>query len=479
MNDKTTVSTLKRVCMSIGELPTSYLDSMSYYEMLVWFTKYLTEEVTPAVNNNAEAVQELQSYVANYFDNLDVQEEVDHKLDEMASDGTLAALINQEIFDELNQEISDVNDDVQTLKRTALYIGNSYTNGTGSTSGTNGIFNRTKNLFDNAYKKTGSGTGFLEYEGHTTDTFNLLLESAINDTSIPNDEITDVIIIGAWGDTRALRETITDGGNLTNYQSYVQSACTTFMNNVNSNFPNIKRVCYVLAESRSQKTFAQTYPTQFSDTFWVHNSFITLLPKNGIEYLGWIGFNIMLDNNYFSNDHFHPNDNGYKMLSSLFKTAYCGKFTYKPMNYFFSNTPCGITSGSTATGMVTIYPETTSIILRGITLAAGSTPGNSTGQDFIDFGNLAITIPYPAGAGQTYELGTGLICTTSTVNSSGFNPATNYNARLQLQKSTLDSDSVKIRGVSQGTSKTVSDSVSCVYTPVLLTYSNGGFQGTT
>ena len=106
MNDKTTVSTLKRVCMSIGALPSSYLESMSYYEMLVWFTKYLTEEVTPAVNNNAEAVKELQSYVEHYFDNLDIQEQVDNKLEDMVEDGTLANIINQEIFSNLNDRVS-------------------------------------------------------------------------------------------------------------------------------------------------------------------------------------------------------------------------------------------------------------------------------------------------------------------------------------------------------------------------------------
>ena len=66
MNNKTDidvqyVSPLKKICMTIGELPTSYLETMSYYEMLVWFTEFLKNQVIPTVNNNAEAVQELQS----------------------------------------------------------------------------------------------------------------------------------------------------------------------------------------------------------------------------------------------------------------------------------------------------------------------------------------------------------------------------------------------------------------------------------
>ena len=106
MNNKTDidvkyVSPLKKICMTIGELPASYLETMSYYEMLIWFVEFLKNQVIPTVNNNAEAVQELQSlyeelrqYVNNYFDNLDVQEEINNKLDEYLEDGTLQRLID-------------------------------------------------------------------------------------------------------------------------------------------------------------------------------------------------------------------------------------------------------------------------------------------------------------------------------------------------------------------------------------------------
>lgn len=90
----------KNLVMSIGALPSSFVDSMSYYEALAWLVKYLQTQVIPAVNNNAEALSELQTafvtlkdYVDHYFDNLDVQEEINNKLDEMAEDGTLEDLI--------------------------------------------------------------------------------------------------------------------------------------------------------------------------------------------------------------------------------------------------------------------------------------------------------------------------------------------------------------------------------------------------
>ena len=96
-----TLPPFKRLCMTIGELPSSYLETMTYYEMLVWFTKYLQDTVIPTINNNAEAIQELQAlftelqdYVNHYFDTLDVQEEVNNKLDEMVESGEFETLIN-------------------------------------------------------------------------------------------------------------------------------------------------------------------------------------------------------------------------------------------------------------------------------------------------------------------------------------------------------------------------------------------------
>ena len=90
----------KHFIMTVGEIPTSYLETMTYYEMLVWFTNYLGKTVIPAINENGEAVTELQhlfvklqNYVNDYFDNLDVQEEINNKLDDMVEAGTLQEII--------------------------------------------------------------------------------------------------------------------------------------------------------------------------------------------------------------------------------------------------------------------------------------------------------------------------------------------------------------------------------------------------
>lgn len=69
------------------------------------------EELTNAFNN-------LQNYVNNYFKNLDVQEEINNKLNEMAQDGTLENIINDDLFKSLNNKIESNTQNINTLKNT-------------------------------------------------------------------------------------------------------------------------------------------------------------------------------------------------------------------------------------------------------------------------------------------------------------------------------------------------------------------------
>ena len=83
-------------------IPLAFDESMSYYECLCGLLNYLKNTVMPALNNNADALielqnycEELKNYVDHYFDNLDVQEEINNKLDEMAEQGQLTDIIAQ------------------------------------------------------------------------------------------------------------------------------------------------------------------------------------------------------------------------------------------------------------------------------------------------------------------------------------------------------------------------------------------------
>lgn len=134
-----------KMVMSIGTLPSSFYASMSYYESMVWLYEYLKNQVIPTVNNNAEAVEELQAkylefssgiteevtdfksyingkvdeletYMNNYFTNLDVQQEINNKLDAMALDGTLTNLI-KDYIDPLYQAYeTQINNELTSYK---------------------------------------------------------------------------------------------------------------------------------------------------------------------------------------------------------------------------------------------------------------------------------------------------------------------------------------------------------------------------
>jgi hypothetical protein len=121
-----------RLCISLGMLPSSYKESLTYEEQLLWMFNYLENTIIPKINEQVEAINsqtdyineavasqnaeiqeqyetltglfnQLKDYVDNYFDNLDVQDEINNKLDEMVEDGTFDV-----IFAQLDEKIGDL-----------------------------------------------------------------------------------------------------------------------------------------------------------------------------------------------------------------------------------------------------------------------------------------------------------------------------------------------------------------------------------
>lgn len=85
-------------------IPLAFDDSMSYYETLCSLLDYL-KTTTEVVNNNADLIAELESFVNNYFNDLDVQEEINNKLDSFVTDGTFATILNQELLQDINNRV--------------------------------------------------------------------------------------------------------------------------------------------------------------------------------------------------------------------------------------------------------------------------------------------------------------------------------------------------------------------------------------
>lgn len=109
----------KRMVTTVGNLPTSFVDSMSYYEMLAWLCQYVTNTLIPQINLNTEAINEIQ----NEF--IVLQKEVEEAIAEIPQlradfealvirfDETLVELQQQydafkvEVHDEIDTQISE------------------------------------------------------------------------------------------------------------------------------------------------------------------------------------------------------------------------------------------------------------------------------------------------------------------------------------------------------------------------------------
>lgn len=88
-------------------LPAIYDDSLSYTDLLSKMLSYMNELIT---NNNLlqDDMKKAFDYINNYFLDLNIQENIDKKLDEMAKDGTLENIINEELFGNLENNLNNL-----------------------------------------------------------------------------------------------------------------------------------------------------------------------------------------------------------------------------------------------------------------------------------------------------------------------------------------------------------------------------------
>lgn len=100
-------------------------DALTNYEFLSKVVEYLNEVIS---NNNEQndlmtalynAYVSLQNYVNDYFENLDVQENINIKLEEMAADGTLTSLIESYVTPYItaqNERINEQDEEISIIR---------------------------------------------------------------------------------------------------------------------------------------------------------------------------------------------------------------------------------------------------------------------------------------------------------------------------------------------------------------------------
>lgn len=105
-------------------LPLIYDDSLSYYELLCKVYDALNKciDLVNKIPELQTQITKLKNYVDNYFNSLDLQEEVNKKLDEMVSDGTLTRLLAEVIttpidYRSFGAKLNGTADDSEAVKQ--------------------------------------------------------------------------------------------------------------------------------------------------------------------------------------------------------------------------------------------------------------------------------------------------------------------------------------------------------------------------
>lgn len=292
-----------------SNIPAVYDNTMTYYEELCALLKYLEDQVVPALNENAEAITILSNFVEHYFDNLDVQEEINNKLDAMVEDGTMNEIINQEIFSELNARL----DLLDTPK--VLLIGDSYLAGYNGEENVNswGYYFKQASGLDNDHCKMlyESGAGFIK-TGGSGHTFLTLLQANIN--SISDKDKYNSVIVG-FG--------LNDPNQGT--ASEIKTAMSTFITYVKAQFVNAKIYFACVGNSKKNNSTHRTTRQRIIDR-------CIKAGKQCAEYgVIWMDGVEQVAHDYtlFGSDDIHLSQDGYYELGNAIYEAWkCGTYTY-------------------------------------------------------------------------------------------------------------------------------------------------------
>ena len=270
-------------------------DALTNYELFCKLGKEINK-IIDAMNLSGEQVEALTDLVNNFFDTLDVQEEINNKLDEMTQDGTLAEIINQDIFTELNNKINkNTNDIAEISRRKFLLVGDSYLTGwTPEGTYTNwGEFFQRRTGFECDIEAQG-GVGFANG--------NLLFYNIIN--AITTLDYTDVIIMGGHNDVNASFTDIVIG-------------MQNVVNLIRTKFTKLKNIYIGMCANNTNTQFVNKLNSVLSA--YVHGA-----KETNCHYLNGIEF-ALNNTSYFSSDGKHPNQNGqYSIALNLINAIYSG-----------------------------------------------------------------------------------------------------------------------------------------------------------
>lgn len=278
--------------------------------------------------NLTNAFIELQNYVNNYFENLDVQDEINNKLDEMAEGGQLADIIYNTFVGNRSILLSDSYFDWSPDE--TIELNNRYW----------------KKFFDmmnitDYYAYNKGGIGF--YQKVDNENFLSILQNHYNDIQ-GKDTIKNIFVFGGYNDAFDDNTTIQN----------INDAINDFVAYCKTNYPNAKvyigEIGYdtnldYSGTTRRNKINNKVIPAYCNTTYNSNNPHI-YLPN----------LNYCLHNkDYMSTDGIHPNTAGHNALANGIYSAFNKGFECLPINEEYPT----ITPINYATGSVQLYVKNT------------------------------------------------------------------------------------------------------------------------
>lgn len=285
-----------RYCSAI--IPTMFDDSLSYYEALCALNRFIQKNLVEVINNNATVTQEyidltnqLKEYMENYFDNLDVQEEINNKLDAMVTDGTMNTIINQEIFGDINSRLNLLDN------KKFVFVGDSYSVGwtpDGDVTGWPYIVKQYMGLTDEQVIYSLRG-------GYSFCWTNLWFSSLIDELDADS-TVTDVVVCGGYNDIEG------------NY-SKVEAGILAFRTSVYSKFPNAR--IHIGFIGNSNNVFEKN--KIFNCRRWYYDGASTM--GGNISYLNNVEYSLCNTYETMSSDGKHPNATGQQLIAKNITNA--------------------------------------------------------------------------------------------------------------------------------------------------------------
>ena len=310
-------------------------------------------KIIDSTNVLGTQVESLTDYVKNYFDNLDVQDEINNKLNEMTESGQLQEIIehylklagllcyntvndmknstnvingsfaktfgknsfndglgrfykirnitNNDVVDNVNiipiaSNPNLVAELIKENRKKYIFIGDSYGQGyspDGATTSWIQLIINKLNLQQNDYiVKSYGGTGFV----NTVDGKNFI--TMLNEISA-DENITDIICCGGYNDQF----------NYNNIEDGITNFCTIAKNK----FPNAKVHIGEIGWA--------TDATKFLSLSLVISHYINGCVMNNVHYLNNVEFIMHIYDTLFASDGFHPNQNGQNELAKYILQA--------------------------------------------------------------------------------------------------------------------------------------------------------------